>query len=237
MIYYDNKTLAKMKTAELEDLIKLFVDGGVEAPEKFANNAERIAFIEASTVEKGYPYRITEEWLKANAESVNPQDIGDLEVGAVIFVPAPTEEDSLREELLQEAGAMLSGLDEEARMAILTEMAQLSIEDLTAKVQTMKDEEAAAKDHSGSGDENKPEDEEAPEKPEMTQPAPVQTSTGDVIADAIATGHFKYENTTIIAYSVNVFAGQTRYELHGADRATYTATKEEVEKIVNSILK
>lgn len=232
-MFYDNKTLAKMKTAELEEIIALFVKAGVEAPEKFANNAERITFIEDSTVAKeGYPFEVTEDWLKDN--QMNDPDI---KVGDVIFVPAPTEEDVLRDEYLAKAAEALAGLDEDDRSAQLTELAQLETKDLINKVDAMVDANAAQAGNSGAGDDKKPEDEESADEEEEAAPSATQASTGDVIADAIATGQFKYEGTTIIAYSVNVFAGAVRYELHGADRCTYTASKEEVEKIVNSILK
>ncbi len=236
MIYYDNKTLAKMKVAELDELIKLFVDGGMEQPEGLTNAALRIGFIEKATEEKGYPYRITEDWLKANAESIKPADIGELKLGDVIFVPAPTDEDVAREELIAEAGALLGALEEEARRTILVELAQLPIEELATKVQTMKDEDAASKGNPGAGDGKSEGDDADTKTDEEAQPEASVASTGDPIADAIATGKFKYEGQIIIAYSVNVFAGKTRYELHAADRCTYGASKEEVEKIVNTIL-
>lgn len=247
---FEFSKLSKLKAAQLDEIIKMYKDGGFEYdPEDVKTNTDKINTIKVA-FEKcgGYPHIVTEDDLKRN--DIESEDGSELKVGDVIFLPVPNPTTEVKEALMKDAETLLAGtkMTTEEIQHKLTELDLLSTtEELVDAVNGLRAE---------LGQPQAPSDLVDPSKGIAATGKPVrqrggttedtasssveagleETSPADLLKKAILTGNFVYENATIIGFQPKIVFGKTRYELYGADGATYTIDKEAVPKLVKSVL-
>lgn len=83
---FEIEKVAKLKMAELEEVLKAYEVAGIKMPEEaFANNAERIKFIELTYEDVGMVITVEEEDLENEAYNLAE----GVEIGDVVIVGKP----------------------------------------------------------------------------------------------------------------------------------------------------
>lgn len=248
MLIFEFEQLPKLKSAELKEIVDLYIKGGIEAhKDDIKTVADKINFIKRAFEEAGgYPHELTEEDMAKEEWQEIAKTDDTVKVGEIVFVPKPMPEEEVRNGFLLDAEAILADLlTTEELVTKMEELRALDTVALGNEVKAIRESQGLPKAPSDMQNDTKnvvttgepvktPKADKNPDESKAgANPVKVDADTPahELLDKAVASGNFKFEGVNIIGYMPKVMFGQVRYELYGNDGATYTIEKHQVEKV------